>query len=165
MRSPARNVQIPFQAFLASQELHTRQEPLETLEVDVAFCCNQFLLPFLPCMMPALRDPGRAVGCVDSANLAKPCLLDESFVLSRGTVHVIADRAARGDFFMREHSADDQSITEQHPPARFQYAKHLPQHLGPSGKMAQNVIREHGIKGLVFETKILRNIALLEMRE
>jgi hypothetical protein len=30
--------------------------------------------------------------------------------------------------------------------------------------MAQNVIRKHGIKGLVVEREILRNVALLEMR-
>src|SRR5271167_128991 len=86
-----RNVQIPQQALFARQELYTGQEPLQALEVDVAFRCDQFLFPFLPCMMPALRDPGRAVGCVGYADLAKPCSRNESFILSRRAVHVKAD--------------------------------------------------------------------------
>jgi hypothetical protein len=36
--------------------------------------------------------------------------------------------------------------------------------VGPPWKMARNVIRKHGIKGLVVERDILRNVALLEMR-
>jgi hypothetical protein len=159
-----RNVQIPQQALFARQELYTGQEPLQALEVDVAFRCDQFLFPFLPCMMPALRDPGRAIGCVGYADLAKPCSRNESFILSRRAVHVKADGAARGDFFVGKHSADYQSVTEQHPSARLQYAKDLTQDLGPPWKMAQNVIRKHGIKGLVVEREILRNVALLEMR-
>ena len=86
-----RNVQIPEQALLARQELYTGQEPLQALEVDVAFRCDQFLFPFLSCMMPALRDPGRAVGCVGYTDLAKPCSRNESFILSRRAVHVKAD--------------------------------------------------------------------------
>src|ERR1700730_14838621 len=86
-----RNVQIPQQALFARQELYTGQEPLQALEVDVAFRCDQSLFPFLPCMMPALRDPGGAVGCVGYADLAKPCSRNESFILSRRAVHVKAD--------------------------------------------------------------------------
>jgi len=115
-------------------------------------------------MMPLLRNPGGALSCVGYADLAKPCSLNESFILSRRTVHVKADRAARGDFFVGKHSADYQSVTEQHPPAWLQYAKHLNQHLGPPWKMAQNVIREHGIEGFVVEREILRNVTLLEAR-
>jgi hypothetical protein len=65
---------------------------------------------------------------------------------------------------MRKHSADYQSITEQHPSARLQYAKHLAQHFEPARNMAQNVIREYGIKGVVIEGEAVRNIALLETR-
>jgi hypothetical protein len=115
-------------------------------------------------MMPPLRNLGRALSCVGYADLAKPCSFNESFVLSRRTVHVEADRTARRNFLVGQHSADHQSVTEQHPPARFQYAKHLTQQLGAAWNMAQNVIREHGVKRLIVESEILRNVRLLETR-
>src|SRR4029079_2208964 len=86
----------------------------------------------------------------------------ESFIFSGRTVHVKADRAAGCDFFMGKHSADYQSVAEQHPSAGLQYAKHLAQHPGPSRNMAQHVVREYGIKGVVIEGEFVRNIALLE---
>jgi hypothetical protein len=150
-----RSVQIPQQAPFARQELYTGQEPLQALEVDLAFRCDQFLFPFLPCTVPPLRDPGCAVGCVGCADLAKPCSRHESFILSRRAVHVKADGAARGDFFVGKHPADYQSVTEQHPSARLQHPKDLTQDLGPPWKMAQNVIRKHSVKGLVVEREIL----------
>src|SRR5271156_543434 len=134
--------------------MYTGQEPLQLLEVDIAFRCDKFLFPFLPCMMPPLRNPSSTLGCVGCADLAKPCSLNESFILSGRTVHVKADRATRGDFFVGKRSANYQSVTEQHPSAGLQYAKHLTQHLGTPWKMAQNVIREHSIEGIVVERQI-----------
>src|SRR5882724_5707323 len=157
-------VQVPQQALFARQDMHTGQEPLQPLEVDVAFRCDQFLFPFLTCLMPLLRDPGRAFSRVGYADLAKPCALNESFILSRRTVYIEADGAARGDFFVRKHSTDYQSVTEQHPSAWLQYAKHLTQHHGPTWNVAQNVIREYGIEGVVIEREVVRNITLLETR-
>src|SRR5271165_5629969 len=119
--------------------MYTMQKSLQSLEVGFAFQHNQFHFPFLPCIMPPLRNPRSALSCVGYAYVAKPCTLNESFILPRRTVHVKTDRAARGDFFVGKHSANYQSVTEQHPPARFQHAKHLNQHFGPPCKMAQNV--------------------------
>ena len=116
---------------------------MQPLEVDGALHCDQFLFPSLTCLMPPLRDPFRALCCVGYSDLAKPGALNESFIFSRRTVHVKADRAARGDFFVGNHSADYQSGAEQHPSARLQYAKHLTQHLGPAWNMAQNVLGEN----------------------
>ena len=162
--SPAltRKVQIPQQALFACQDLHTGQEPLQPLEVDVAFHGDQFLFPSLTRLMPLLRDLGCALSCVGYADLAKPGALNESFIFSRRTVHVKSNRAACGDFFVGNHSADYQGVAEQHPSARLQYAKHLTQHLGPIWNMAQNVIREYGIKSVVIEGESVRNITLLE---
>jgi hypothetical protein len=140
--------------------MHAGQEPLQPLEVDVAFRCDEFLFPFLTRLMPPLRDLGRTLSCVSYADLAKPGALNGSFILSRRTVHVKADQAARGDFFVGEHSADYQSVTEQYPSTRLQYAIHLAQQLGPAWNMAQNVIRE----GFVIEREVVRYITLLETR-
>src|SRR5258707_14706481 len=141
--------------------MYTGQEPLQPLEVDIAFRCDQFLFPFLPRMMPLLGNPSSTLGCVGYADLAKSCSLNESFVLSGRTVHVKADRATRGDFFVGKQSANYQSVTEQHLSAGFQYAKHLTQHLGTPWKMTQNVIRKHSIKGIVVERQVFRSVTSL----
>src|SRR5260370_41298894 len=137
-----RNVQIPQQTLFARQDIYTGEEPLQSLEVSIAFRCDQFLFPFLPCVIPLLRDPSRALGCVLYADVAKLRSLHEPFILSGRAVHVKADRATRSDLFVGNRSANDQSVTEQHPSTGLEYAKHLNQHLGASWKMAQNVILE-----------------------
>jgi hypothetical protein len=142
--------------------MHTGQEPLQPLEVNIAFRSDQFLSLFVPRMMPMLRDPSGVLGCIGYADLAKPCSLNESFVLSGRTVHVKADRATRGDFFVGKRSAHYQSVTEQHSSAGFQYPKHLTQHLGTPWNVAQNVIREHSIKGIVIKRQIFRSVTLLK---
>src|ERR1700692_1610842 len=140
----------------------TGQEPLQPLEVHNAFRCDQFLFPFLPCLMPLLGNPSSTLGRVGYADLPKSCSLHESFILSGRTVHVKADRTACGDFFLGKQSANYQSVTEQHLSARFQYAKHLTQHLGTPWKMTQSVIRKHSIKGIVVEGQIFRSVASLK---
>src|SRR3984957_13476779 len=112
--------------------------------------------------MPLLRYPRGTFGCVGYADPVKSCLLDESFILSGRTVYIKANRAARGDLFVGKQSAYYQSITEQHPSAGLQYAKHLTQHLGTSRKMAQNVIRERSVKAIVVKGQIFRSVALLK---
>src|ERR1700733_7429396 len=113
-------------------------------------------------MMPLLRNRSSTLGCVGYADLAKSCSLHESFILSRRTVYVKADRATRGDFFMGKQSANHKSVTEQHPSAGLQYAKHLTQHLRTPWQMTENVIREHSIKGIAFERQIFRSVTLLK---
>ena len=54
-----RNVQIPQQALFARQDIYTGEEPLQSLEVSIAFRRDQFLFPFLPCVIPLLRDCGK----------------------------------------------------------------------------------------------------------
>src|SRR5580698_3417223 len=114
-----RNVQIPQQTLFARQDMYTGEEPLQSLEVGMAFRRDQFLFPFLPCVIPLLRDPSRALGCVFYADVAKLRSLHEPFILSGWAVHVKADRASRSDLFVGNHSADYQSVTEQHPSARI----------------------------------------------
>src|SRR3984885_14614679 len=113
-------------------------------------------------MMPLFRPPRSTLGCVGYADPAKPCSLDESFILSRRTVHIKANRTARGDLFVGKQSANYQSVTEQHPSAGLQYAKHLAQHPGTSWKMAQNVIREHSVKAIVVKRHNFRSVTLLK---
>src|SRR5271170_6677666 len=113
--------------------------------------------------MPLLRDPSRILRCVCGTDPAKPRSPHQPFVLSRRTIDVKADRAARGNFFVGNHSPDHKSVTEQHPPTRLQYAKHFSQHVESAWNMAQNVIREHGVKGRFVEGKTLGSVTLLEM--
>jgi hypothetical protein len=63
-------------------------------------------------------------------------------------------------FLRGNHSPDHQSVTEQHPPTRLQHAKHFGQHVESAWNMAQNVIREHGVKGRFVEGKILGSVAV-----
>src|SRR5580704_15002119 len=93
----------------------------------------------------------------------KSRFFQESFILPRRTVEVKTDRTACRDFLGGNHSANHQSVAEHHPAAWLQYAKHFGQHAESSGNMAQNVIREHGVKGRFVEGKILGSVTLLEM--
>src|ERR1700722_1519985 len=112
-----RNVQIPQQALFARQNMYAGEEPLQSIEVSIAFRCDQFLFPFLPCVIPLLRDPSCALGCIFYADVSKFRSLYEAFILSGRAIHVKADRATRSDLFVRNHSANYQSVTEQHPSA------------------------------------------------
>src|ERR1700722_10667287 len=110
-----RNVQIPQQTLFTRQHIYTGEEPLQTLEVSIAFRCDQFLFPFLPCVIPLLRDPSCALGCIFYADVSKFRSLYEAFILSGRAIHVKADRATRSDLFVRSRSANDHSAAEQHP--------------------------------------------------
>src|SRR5215472_2213060 len=143
--------------------MYAGQETLQPFEVAVAFDSDKLRLPFLPCLMPLLCDSSRTVSRVGYTNQPEPCSLDQSLVLSWRTVHVKANRAPRGDFFVGKHSADYQRVAEQHSSARLENAKHLAQHCLPSGKMAQDIVREDRVKGVVVKREILRGVTLLEM--
>src|ERR1700721_4545221 len=97
--------------------MNAGQEPLQPLEVDIAFRCDQLLFPFLPCIMPLFRHPRSTLGCVGYADPAKPCSPDEAFILSARTVHIKPNTAPRGAFFVGKQSANYQSVTEHHPSA------------------------------------------------
>src|SRR5579864_2745324 len=153
-----RNVQIPEQALLARQDVHTGQEALQAGEVGAAFRGRQFLFCFLPRIVPTLRNPGGAVRRVGYANLAKPRSLDEPFIFSRRAVNVITDGAARGDFFVRKHSANDQGVAKEHSSAWLEHTIHFTQHFDPAWDVAQDVIGEHRVKYAVVERQLLRDV-------
>src|SRR5712675_1289224 len=142
----AGEIEIPQKTPFVHQSMDTGQESLQAVEVGGSFRCDQLLFALLTCVMPLLCNPRRAGSCVGCVDLAKPCSFNEAFVFSRWTVDVKADRTAGRNFLVSQHSADYQSVTEQHPPARFQYAKDFAQHIGAIRNMAQNVIREYGVK-------------------
>lgn len=85
---------------------------LQPFEVAVAFDSDKFRLSFLPCLVPLLRDPRRALRCVGCANQPEPCSLNPSFILSGRTVDVKPNGAPGGDFFVGKHSSDYQRVTE-----------------------------------------------------
>jgi hypothetical protein len=90
----------------------------------------------------------------------KTHLLHQPFVISRRTVDVKADRSACHDFLGGDHSANHQSVAEQHPAHRLQYAKHLDQFSDSPRNMAQNVARKRRVKRLVGKREILRSVAV-----
>src|SRR5215469_2218532 len=107
-----RQVQIPQQTTLGCQAMHAGKKPLQPFEVVVAFHYDQFVLPFLPSLMPLFCDLGRTFRRVGNTDLPKPCSLNESLILSRRTVHVKANRTTCGDFLVRKHSANYQRVTK-----------------------------------------------------
>ena len=107
-------VQIPQQTTLGRQAMYAGRETLQPFEVAVAFDVDELRLPFLPFLMPLLCDSGRTLGCVGYTNQPEPGSLNQSFHLSRRAVHVKANRAPRGDFFVGKHSAA--SLNSIRPP-------------------------------------------------
>jgi hypothetical protein len=77
-----------------------------------------------------------------------------------GTVEVKADRSACHDFLGGNHSANHESVTEQHPAHWLQYAKHLDQYGESPRNMAQNVVRKRRVKRLVVKREILRSVVV-----
>src|SRR5215472_7931553 len=112
--------------------MHAGQETLQPVEIALAFDSDEFGLPFLPCLMPLLCDSGCILSCVGDTNQLEPGSLNQTFIFPWRTVHVKANRAPRGDFFVGNHSADYQRVAEQHSSARLENAKHLAQHCLPS---------------------------------
>src|SRR5215467_4088520 len=103
-------VKISQQATFGRQAVDAGKESLQSFKVGLALQCDQVSPPFVARLLPSLGDDGRTRGCVGGPYLLKPRLLNQPFIFSRRTVHVIANRAARGDLLMRNHSADDQRI-------------------------------------------------------
>jgi hypothetical protein len=79
---------MPQQTPFARQNMYTRQKSLQSLKVGFVFCHNQFLFPFLPCTMlpPRFANLAALPRCVDYPDAAKPCTLNEPFVLPRRSV-------------------------------------------------------------------------------
>src|ERR1700691_5179365 len=146
-RCLTRKIQVSQQAPFARQGVYTIQKPLQPVEVGIAFRRNQFLFPFLACVVPFLRDPRRVPRCVCSMDPEKSCLLHEPFIRSRRTVEVQADRAACRNFLGGNHSANHESVAEQHPTPWLQYAKHLNQYIEPPRNMAQTAVEKSASKG------------------
>src|SRR5580704_5839026 len=159
----SRKIQVSQQALFARQGVNAGQKLLYSVEVGFSFRRNQLVFPFLSRIMSLLRDAGRVLRRVRGTDPEKSRFFQESFILPRRTVEVKTDRTACRDFLGGNHSANHQSVAEHHPAAWLQYAKHFGQHAESSGNMAQNVIREHGVKGRFVEGKILGSVTLLEM--
>ncbi len=135
---------------------------MQTSEVGLALRGDEVYLPFLSRVMPAFGDLGGVVRRIGRLDLAKTDLGHDLLVFAGRAVDVEADRAASGDFLMRDQSANDKSIAEKHFAAGFEYAKDFAKDCGTTGEMTQHVVGEYGVEGVVFEWKFFRGIALLE---
>jgi hypothetical protein len=144
--------------------VYTGQKSLESLEVGSTFRCYQFVFPFLARVVPFLRDPSRILRCVRGTYLGKSRFFQKPLILPRWTVKVKADRAACRDFLGGNHSANQESVAEQHPTPWLEYAKHLDEYIKSPRNMAKYVVRKHRVKRLVVEREILRSVALFETR-
>src|SRR5208283_3352994 len=123
---------------------------------------QQRLFSLLPRFSPTLRYQRCLFTAVGGARQPETCLLDDSLILPGWTEDVEADRAARGNFLLRNQSADHQSVTEQHPSSRFKHSTNFTQNAQSSGKMAQNVVRESRVKGRILKRQFLGCIADLK---
>ena len=157
-------IEVSQQTAFRRQAMYTGKERLQSIKVGCPFDCDQVVFPFLPRPMPALCDVRRTfcgVGCLD---LLKPGLLDQPLIFSGRTVHVIANRAPRGDFFMGNHSAHNQRIAEEHSSTRLQHPKHLAQQTWPGRNVTQDIISEDRVQHLIVKRKLFGSVALFETR-
>ena len=86
-----RQVQVSQQATLGCQAMDAGKERLQSFKSAPSLQRDQFGPPPLPRLMPLLCDADRTFRCVGYTYLLKPCLLNQSLILSRRTVHVIIE--------------------------------------------------------------------------
>src|ERR1700744_2298794 len=77
-------------------------------------------------------------------------------------VEIKTDRATCRDLFGGNHSANYESVAEQHAARWLQYAEHFDQQIEPGRNVAQHIVRKGRVKRLVVEREIFRNVALFE---
>src|SRR5579862_6366953 len=95
-----REIQKSQQPTFGRQPTHARQKGLESFEVGGSFHRDQLVFPLRARLLPALRNLGRIRRGIRYAGVLEARLVNEPFVLSRRTVHVVANRTTHGYFFI-----------------------------------------------------------------
>src|SRR5215471_20931798 len=93
-------VRIPRQTLFGRQRVHALKEALQTLEISVAFSCNERFAMVRACFAPSLRDQRRIRGYVLDRQHDKAGLTQHAFVHAGWHEHIEADRASDGDLLI-----------------------------------------------------------------
>lgn len=97
-------------------------------------------------IVPASGDGGDVGGGVEDMENLETGFGEKTFVFSGRAKQVIADRTARGDFLMRNDSADDERITKDKTRSGFEDAGEFTEQPETGANVAQNVVGEGGVE-------------------